>query len=323
MKYLLTLLVVTSFTVTGMSQEVAFTIAEKDLMPEGITIDKTTGDFYLSSIFKNKIVKVSKGKTTDFIQSGAEGFMGGVGLHIDETRKVLWACSGNIMGNKFRRGIHAFDLTTGKLLKKVVFPTDTVKNFFNDLVIAGDGTVYVTDTFGHCIWEWGLSMESPDNKDLKPEKLNLVGAVEYPNGITMSPDEKYLFVATSKGLKRFNLNDYKVEALSIPDGALTSSGLDGIEFYENSIVGVQNGYDKSADMKIVRYYLSDDLDRILKTEIIDTGNKYFAVPTTLVIHQDILYVIANSQLDNLDQENVKIISPDKLTQTFILKYKLN
>src|SRR5689334_11021834 len=117
MRYLLTLLVLTSFVVTARAQEVAFIIPEKDLIPEGITIDKTTGDFYVSSIFKNKIVKVSKGKVSDFIKTDAEGFMGGVGLHIDETRKVLWACSGNIMGNRFRRGIHAFDLTTGKLLK--------------------------------------------------------------------------------------------------------------------------------------------------------------------------------------------------------------
>jgi DNA-binding beta-propeller fold protein YncE len=322
MKYLLTLLVVASFTLPVPAQDVAFTIPEKDLIPEGITIDRSTGDFYVSSIFKNKIVKISKGKVSDFIKTGQEGFMGGVGLHVDEARKILWACSCNIMGNKFRRGIHVFDLATGKLIKKVVFPTDTVSKFFNDLVIVGEGTVYITDTFNHAVWEWGLSMESPDKGNLDPLKLNLQGTVEYPNGITISPDEKYLFVATAKGLKRISLNDNKVDDLPIPDGSVSSSGLDGIEFYGNSILGVKNDYDKDADMKVVRYYLSDGLDRIVKTEIIDTGNKYFSIPTTLVVHDDILYVLANSQLGNLDQEKLKIISPAKLTQTFVLKYKL-
>jgi WD40 repeat protein len=323
MKYPLVLTITLSLAIHLHAQEIAFTVAEKDLIPEGITHDPAMGDFFISSIFKDKIVKVSKGKITDFITTGHEGFMGGVGLHIDAKRRILWAVSGNILGKKFRRGIHAFDLTTGKLLKKVTFPTDTAKNFFNDLVIADDGAVYVTDTFGHGVWKWGLDMESPDKKDVKPVKLILDGKVEWPNGITISPDNEYLFVAAGNGLKRINITTGHVESLSMPDGTVTSKGLDGIEFYNNSIVAVQNNHEKNSDMKVVRYFLSENNDVIEKIDVIDTGNKYFDIPTTLVIVNDELFVLANSQLGNLDQENQKIRQPEKLTQTFILKYKLH
>ena len=321
MRCVVTLLIIASSSF-ALAQEVAFTIPEKDLIPEGITIDPTTGDFYLSSIFKNKIIKVSKGKTTDLITSGQEEFMGGVGLHVDHKRRILWACSGNIMGKKFRTAIHAFDLNTMKVLKKVVHPIDTARRLYNDLVIADDGSVFITDTFDNSIWKWSLDMESPDDKNVGPIKLSLHAKVEFPNGITISPDNEYLFVATAVGLKRININTNHVELLAKPVGSIPSNGLDGIEYYKGSIVAIQNGHDKNSDMKLVRYFLSNDNDKIEKVEVLDTGNRHFDVPTTLTIVNDEVFVIANSQLDNLDQEQLKIKATERLTDIFILKYKL-
>lgn len=316
---ILIILVSSSFV---FAQEVAFKLPEKDLLPEGITFDPETGDFYLSSIFKNKIVKVSKGKVSDLIPAGHEGFQGGLGLHVDHKRRILWACSGNIMGNTFRRALHAFDLTTMKLLKKVVHPIDTARRLYNDLVIADDGSVFITDTFDHSIWKWSLDMESPDDKNVGPVRLLLDAPVEYPNGITITPDGEYLVVATAKGLKRVNINTNHVEMLPAPDGSLSSSGLDGIEYYKGSIIAVQNGHEKNSDMKLVRYFLSKDNDRIEKAVVLDAGNRYFDVPTTLTIVNDEVFVIANSQLSNLDQEQLKIRLPEKLSETVVLKYRL-
>lgn len=321
MRCTITLLII-AYSSFAQAQEVAFTIPEKDLIPEGITFNPMTGDFYLSSIFKDKIVKVSKGKTTDLFPSGYEGFQGGVGLHVDHKRNILWTCSGNIMGNKFRRAIHAFDLNTMRVLKKVVHPADSVKRFYNDLVIADDGSVFITDTFDNSLWKWSLDMESPDDKNIGPVKLPLDAAVEFPNGITITPDNEYLIVATARGLKRVNINTNHVEILPKPTGSLSSAGLDGIEYYKGSIVAIQNGYDKNSDMKLVRYFLSKDHDKIEKVEVLDTGNKYFDVPTTLTIVNDEVFVIANSQLDNLDQEKLKIKAAEKLKETVVLKYRL-
>lgn len=317
--FTLTLLVYVVTAARSQSKsEIAFTIPGKDLIPEGITVDPSTGDFYVSSIYKNKIVKYSKGITTDFIKTDQDGFMGGIGLHVDAKRNVLWACSGNIMGNKFRRGIFAYDLITGKLLEKVVFPTDTAKRFFNDLVIHNDGNIYITDTFDHSVWKWGRATGSRE-----PVKLPLKGTVKWPNGIVLSPDNKFLFVATAEGIKRITIDTNEVKLLSMPAGALPSFGLDGLEFYDNSIVGVQNEYTSNREMKLMRYFLNKELDGISRAEVMDTGNTFFDVPTTLAIYNNVVYVLANSQMNNLDQEKLTLKEPEKLTVTYILKYVLH
>jgi DNA-binding beta-propeller fold protein YncE len=301
-------------TSASFAQEIAFEIPEKDLIPEGIAFDPLTKDFYISSIFKNKIVKISKQGVSNFIESDQDGFMGGVGLHVDSRRRILWACSGNIIGKSFSAGIFAYDLKTKKLLKKISYPLDTIKRFFNDLVISPDGSIYITDTYGHCIWKWSLSMK-------EPVKLKLNKPFTYPNGITISPDGKFLFVATDNGLQRVDIKSNIIETIKMSDESVSFKGLDGIELYRNSIIGIQNALEGKPS-KVIRYFLSNDFQSIHKTEIIDSNNKYFDVPTTLAIANGYLYVLANSQMDNLNQENLTIIAPEKLTSTYILKYQL-
>jgi hypothetical protein len=296
------------------AQKIAFEIPEKDLIPEGIAFDTLTKTFYISSIFKNKIVSISGKQVSDFIGSNKDGFMGGVGLHVDNKRRILWACSGNIIGKNFSAGIFAYHLDTKKLVKKIYYPLDTLKRFFNDLVIAPDGSVYITDTYGHSIWKWDTSMS-------EPIKLKLNHSLKYPNGITISTDGKFLLVATDNGLQRVDIETSIIETIKMTDDSVSSKGLDGIELYKNSIIGIQNALEGKPN-KVIRYFLSNDFRSIYKTEIIDSNNKYFNVPTTLAITNDDLYVLANSQMDNLNQENLTLITPEKLTSTWILKYQL-
>ena len=188
------------------SQDKYFKTVEKDLFCEGIAHDSLSGRFFLSSMHKNKIVQIVNGKTTDFIKTNQHGFVGGVGLHVDNKRRILWACSGNIMGKYSRTGIFAFDLKTKKLLKKVFFAKDTSQRLFNDIAIAQNGDIYVTNTLNHSVWQWNLKMN-------KPIKLPILDEMKYANGITISEDNKYLFVATNEGLKRINLSNNASELL--------------------------------------------------------------------------------------------------------------
>lgn len=315
-KYLIRLFVAGLLCIShfACSQKIAFTVAEKELIPEGIAMDSVEGTFYLSSIFKNKIIEVDKGRAKDFFPSGSNGFVGGVGLHVDAKRRILWACSGNIMGGKFTTGLFAFDLKTRKLLKKVIYPIDTLPRFFNDLVIADNGSVYITDTFDHSIWKFNMLMD-------RPYKLTLSDSLPYPNGIEISPDNQFLISTSDKGLQRIDLQSGKITRLAMPVQGVPSFGLDGIGWYKNSIIGIQN-HRNSLNTKIVRYYLTKDCMAVERTEVIDMGNKYFNVPTTLAIKGNVLFIIANSQLDNFDQENLKILKPKELTKTTVLQYDL-
>ncbi|MGE5107407.1 MAG: SMP-30/gluconolactonase/LRE family protein, partial [Sphingobacteriales bacterium] len=210
------------FSVTFSQSNLAFAIKEKDLFPEGIAWDPVEKIFYISSILKNKIVEVSGNITKDFIKEGEDGFMGGAGLHVDSKRRILWACTGNIRGNKYRTGIFAWDLKTKRLLKKISFAEDTVAAFFNDLAIAPTGEIYITNTAEGCVYKWSLQMD-------KPEKLVFAEKLSYPNGIVVLPGNKNLIVATSKGLVKISLQEKAVHLLSMPDSSV-SKGLDGLVF---------------------------------------------------------------------------------------------
>src|SRR6185369_17732903 len=76
----------------GQSAETAFRLVEKDLIPEGITYDPSTKSFYIGSINKRKIVKVSEnGNVSDFIPSGQDGIGEVLGLKVANGK--LWACN--------------------------------------------------------------------------------------------------------------------------------------------------------------------------------------------------------------------------------------
>ena len=66
--------------------------SEKDLIPEGIAVDSRTGSIFVSSIAKQKIIRIdAHGKSKDFISKNEHGFMEGLGMNVDMKRNLLWA----------------------------------------------------------------------------------------------------------------------------------------------------------------------------------------------------------------------------------------
>src|SRR4051812_9537514 len=63
--------------------EVAFTINEKDLIPEGIAYDPAQKEFYVGSILKRKIVRIdSSGRASDFTSEGQDGLFKVLGMTV-------------------------------------------------------------------------------------------------------------------------------------------------------------------------------------------------------------------------------------------------
>ena len=70
----------------------AFVIDEKDLHPESIAYDETTGIFYLGSIHKRKIISIDKdGITNIFIPEKQDGLLAVNGIKINSNKRLLWA----------------------------------------------------------------------------------------------------------------------------------------------------------------------------------------------------------------------------------------
>src|SRR5262245_5854708 len=136
---------------------VAFRLAARDLLTEGIAHDDETGDFFLSSVHHRKIVRVaSDGRASDFVTDPA--LYGVLALAVDRPRRLLWACSstmpemdGFAMAESGRGALFAFDLSTAAQKARLPLPGPGRHNC-NDLALDAKGGVLVADPLAHTIF---------------------------------------------------------------------------------------------------------------------------------------------------------------------------
>jgi len=297
--------------------EIAFTITEKDLIPEGMTYDPVEQCFYMGSIYKSKIIKIDKnGKITDFIKDKQDGMRSVLGMKVDPERRILWAAS--IVSTRPRlgfdpaetgwSGIFKYDIETGKLIKKYTLFKKGEIHVFNDLAFNSQGDVFITDTEAGVIYT--ISHER-DNLELFLQSDEFI----YPNGIALSPDEKNLFVAHSGGISTIDIKTKKHSLLPHPDN-ISIANIDGLYMYENSLAAVQNGLNR-----IVHIFMNKELNKVEKLKIIEIHNDHFILPTTGVIVNDLFYYIANSQIRSFNEDG-SVFTMEKLKDVIILKTKL-
>jgi sugar lactone lactonase YvrE len=270
---------------------VVFTIPEPDLLPENVAHDPVTGAWFVGSTRKGKILRVAEGRISEFRGAREDGLWMVVGMKADPDRRVLWVCSSqgdNLMGDTIRDGgaaaLYRFDLDSGTMLDRWALDTPGVTHFLNDVVLASDGTAFVTHMFD----EPGVWSVRPGGV-LEP----YVGLPErsYPNGIALSPDESALFVATSRGILRVDLRDRSITTLRVAelDG---TSGIDGLYAIEGALIGV-----RPEPGAVVRFDLAADGQAVTASTVLVEGHSALRGPTTGVIVGDELHFIANAQFD--------------------------
>jgi hypothetical protein len=299
------------------NSKIAFTINEKDLIPEGIAFSATKQCFYLSSIFKKKIVIINAdGSFTDFIASQFEGFLGGLGMKVDEKNQILWANSGDILNDSIATtGIFAFEIGSGKLRKKYL-PRPNSSHFFNDLVLDNQGFVYISDMYSGAVYRFSLAMN-------EPEILVKSKELEYINGIAISDDSRFLYVDTwREGIKAIEIATQKIIPLHPQPREIQANGIDGLYFYQNSLIGVVNGTKELSDNQIVRFYLDTEQTKITQIKVLLKNHPSFQIPTTGVILGRYFYCIANSQLNLLSPDAKTISDTSRLKEVVILKIRL-
>ena len=296
---------------------VAFTIPEKNLIPENLAYNPDDKCFYVGSTHQRKVVKVAPdGTVSDFVREAQDGQWMVVGIKIDSVRQHVWFCSsiGDVMkGYKDdfgkHTGIFKYDLKSGKLIKKYLVEKPGELHFFNDLVLNKAGDVFLTDMEGKAIYN---IRASKDELEILCTPANFTD----PNGICISPDEKTLFVSTDEGLTSVNIQSGTATLLK-HEPSLKVNGIDGLYFYKNSLVAVQNGADR-----VMQFYLNTGFTEITRSRIIEANHPYFAQnPTTGVIVGSTFYYIANSQFGSFDS-NHQIFPKEKLYEVLILKAAL-
>jgi sugar lactone lactonase YvrE len=296
----------------------AFTVREKGLVPESVAYDPVDKNFYLSSIYKRKILRVgADGTATDFANE-REGLWSVAGMKVDAPRRLLWACtvahpqmSGFRAEEDGTTALLKFDLRTGKLVKKYVLPNQPKHHWLGDLAVNSRGDVYATDSLQPLIY---VVRRDRDEIETFLESSQFAS----PQGLDFAPGEKQMFMSDySRGVFRIDLATKTVTPLQpAPDSTLL--GIDGLYFHRGALVGVQNGVNPN---RIVRLSLTPDYARVVKFETLEANNPVFDDPTLGVLVQGDLYFIANSQWGAIDEKG-NLAPAEKLKDPVILKLKL-
>ncbi|CAA2141728.1 hypothetical protein [Hyphomicrobium sp. ghe19] len=111
------------------------------------------GTIYLSSLASGGVARVKPGasKAEMWIKPGAFDTRSTFGVLVDEPSNTLWVCSNDFSGmgipgpsNVPGAHLKGFDLATGEGKLSAAFPGKAT--VCNDMVVAADGTLYVTNT---------------------------------------------------------------------------------------------------------------------------------------------------------------------------------
>jgi sugar lactone lactonase YvrE len=273
----------------------AFTVEEKDLIPEGLAADRAGRVFFMSSLNRRKIVQVRNGAVSDFVAADQYDLPPVLGLKVDPQDGGLWANTGAGSGGQSEL-VH-FD-ASGKLLGRSR-PSTPGKHLFNDLVLRGEHEVFLTDSLANAAFRF-------DRKTNTFTTLRLARAVYYPNGIALSGDGNLLFVADAFGVLRYDLRDGSSSEVE-PGLHTTLAGMDGMYWHGGWLIAVQNGIGLP---RIARFQLSTDGSRVTKSEILEYRSEFVELPTTGALVNGRFYFICNSQIDNLRDD--KLVDPAKL-----------
>lgn len=314
MKYLISITLILLFGGCDTKTPNEFILEEKDLVPEGIAYSENYDAFYLTSIAKSKIIEVDRksGKQKDFIKEHEYGYTPGAGIYVDDKHSLLHAIGGYFMIGDSLSSLFTFDLHTKKLLKKNDV-MDKGEHYLNDMVKDKNGNLYITDTKKSAIYALNQDNDSLVLFYESPE-------IEFPNGIAISDDNTKLYIASNtKGVRVLDISTKNI--LNEEDSLGVSQGIDGLEFYKNNLYAIQNTV-KINTFNFRKLILNQNQDKIIDVEIIDSHTPSLNMPLTFCLVKDKAIVIGNSNLQYLNQKNLKFNYLETIPNTKLLVYHI-
>jgi hypothetical protein len=218
------------------------TINDTDVYPESITV--AGGAVILSSNGKPIIYKANAG------QSGAEPWIhlttpGAVTLGVlaDPRSRTLWACEIDQDTSKTPPARHtvlrSFDLVSGA--DKASYPLPGETNLCNDIAIARDGTVYVSDTINGQI----LRLKSGGMLEVWLKDPMLAGI----DGITFFKGNLYVNSVTKSLLLRVPMNAGSAAAPVLIETSQPLVRPDGMRVQGGRMFVAENGAGRVSELK--------------------------------------------------------------------------
>jgi hypothetical protein len=291
------------FPVIAQARE-AFRTTEKDLIPEGLAYDAQRNVFYLSSLNRRKIVEIARnGKISDFVPADRFGLLPVLGIRLNSNDGTVWADSFTDSG---RTELLHFD-ATGKLLGRFK-PQGSAKHGFHDLVIRKNGEVITTDSLANAVLRF-----DPAARTFTAVAVHR--PLFYPNGIALSEDDHTLYVADNLGVVRVDLAGGESRDVD-PGPRSTLAGIDGLYWHNGSLIGIQNGI---GSPRVAAFHLSSDGLRVTRTTVLENRSNLCILPTTGAIRGSDFFFIANSQIDNMNNDKVMDVTRLEVIRIGVLR----
>ena len=283
----------------------AFRTIEKDLVPEGLAYDEPRNVFYLSSLNRRKIVKIGRdGVPSDFVPPDRFGLLPVLGIRVDPNDDTVWADS--FTDSTALTELLHFDATGGLLGR--FKPPGAAKHGFNDLVIRKGGEVLTTDSLANAVVRFDPAARTFTT-------LSLHRPLFYPNGIALSSDDRTLYVADYLGVVAIDLLNNQSHDVD-PGPRSTLAGVDGLYWHNGSLIAIQNGIGKP---RIAAFHLATDGFHVTRTTVLENRSNLLAMPTTGAIRGSDFFFIANSQIENMNNDKVMDVTKLEVVRIGVLR----
>jgi Cu-Zn family superoxide dismutase len=199
--------------------------AADDVFPEGVATDRR--HFYVGSTTDGTIYRgrLSGQVARPFLLGDADRSQA-VGLKVDRGRLFV---AGGATGKVF-----IYNVRNKRLVGSFVVPTPTDPTFVNDLTVARNGAVYVTDSFRPTIYRIRPGDYANNNpqtldvfRDVTGSVLPFTPGAFNLNGIVATPNGKHVLLAQSNAQKiyRLRLRDKQIREVVLPHTPVAGDGL--------------------------------------------------------------------------------------------------
>jgi Cu-Zn family superoxide dismutase len=259
------------------------------VFPEGIAYDQRTSTVYVTSTTDGTVFRgdVRDGTLAPFLAGGTDGRTTAVGIAVDPLRQRLFVAGGGT------GRVYVYDARTGALLASLQAATGDT--FVNDVVVAQDGTAYVTDSRVPVVYR----VVADGTGGFRLERwLDLTGTViQYGpgfnlNGIEVTPDGRYLFVVQSNTGRLFRIDTRTRAVAEVDLGGVRLTAGDGLLLRGATLSVVRNAFGEIVEVRLAGFGPGAPSGRVV-ARLTDPS---FRFPTTVAEARGRLLVV-NSQFN--------------------------
>lgn len=223
---------------------------------EGVAWDTKTQRLFIGTVVEGRLAYRDPDGSWHEVPVGNPR-AGLFGMAVDAPRRLLWIATGSVeqvaVAGERMTGLIAVDLDSLKVVRRVPLASGAA-GAAGDLVIAGDGTVYVSNVAS------GAVHRCPPGCAVMEDFLP-AGAFRNPQGLALSANGKRLYIADYiSGLWVADPATAAKQQLEIP-GPLMLEGIDGLAMYGNTLVAIQNG---TRPRRVMRFELDRSGGRIVE-----------------------------------------------------------